>query len=188
MTIYRLDILLSQFGTSPLFHVYPYCLFWNNLTKLEAGGFPQCIFVSRNDSKFPPNIQDILFKCLASSEKEKSRVWVYAQFLQSCPTLCDHSLPGSSAHGILPAWILEWVAISFSRESSWPGDRTCISCIDRQVLYPRTTWEVQNNFTCWKKFSSFRNLNEYTWSSCVIIWKRKPFIKHLLCDRHCPRS
>ena len=36
---------------------------------------------------------------------------------QSCPTLCrpmDYSLPGSSVHGILPARILEWVAISFS--------------------------------------------------------------------------
>jgi len=30
----------------------------------------------------------------------------------------DCSLPGSSVHGILQARILEWVAISFSRESS----------------------------------------------------------------------
>ena len=37
---------------------------------------------------------------------------------QSCPTLCDpmdHSLPGSSVHGIFQARVLEWVAISFSR-------------------------------------------------------------------------
>ena len=40
---------------------------------------------------------------------------------QSCPTLCelvDRSPPGSSAHGILQARILEWVAIPFSRRSS----------------------------------------------------------------------
>ena len=40
---------------------------------------------------------------------------------KSCPTLCDpmdSSLPGSSAHGILQARILEWVAISVSRGSS----------------------------------------------------------------------
>ena len=52
--------------------------------------------------------------------------------LQSCPTLCDPmdcNLPGSSVHGILQARILEWVAISFSRGSSQPRDRTCISCI-----------------------------------------------------------
>ena len=32
----------------------------------------------------------------------------------------DSSLPGSSVHGILQARILEWVAISSSRRSSWP--------------------------------------------------------------------
>ena len=38
-------------------------------------------------------------------------------------TLCDPmdcSPPGSSAHGILQARILEWVAIPFSRGSSQP--------------------------------------------------------------------
>ena len=42
---------------------------------------------------------------------------------------------GFSAHGILQARILEWVAISFSRGSSWPKYQTCISCIGRQILY-----------------------------------------------------
>ena len=40
---------------------------------------------------------------------------------QSYPTLCepmDCSPPGSSAHGIFQARILEWVAMSFSRGSS----------------------------------------------------------------------
>ena len=38
-------------------------------------------------------------------------------------TLCDPmdcSLPGSSVHGIFQAIVLEWIAISFSRGSSWP--------------------------------------------------------------------
>ena len=38
---------------------------------------------------------------------------------ESCPTLCDPmdcSLPGSFVHGILQARLLEWVAISFSKE------------------------------------------------------------------------
>ena len=39
------------------------------------------------------------------------------------------SLPGSSVHGISQSRILEWVAISFSRESSSPKDSTCVSCI-----------------------------------------------------------
>ena len=51
---------------------------------------------------------------------------------QLCPTLCnpvDCSPPGSSVHGILQARILEWVAISFSRGSSQPKNRTQVSCI-----------------------------------------------------------
>ena len=55
-----------------------------------------------------------------------------AQLLQLCPTLCspmDYSLPGSSVHGIFQARVLEWIAISFSRGSSRPRDRTRVSLI-----------------------------------------------------------
>ena len=60
---------------------------------------------------------------------------------QSCPTLVTpwKSPPVSSVHGISQARILEWAAISFSRVSSWPRDRThisCVSCICRWILYP----------------------------------------------------
>ena len=44
--------------------------------------------------------------------KEDVCMRVRAKSLQSCPSLCDsmdYSLPGSSAHGILEARILEWV-------------------------------------------------------------------------------
>ena len=55
-----------------------------------------------------------------------------AKSIQSCRTFCDPmdcSLPGSSAHGILQAKMLEWVAISFSRGSFYPSNRTHVSCI-----------------------------------------------------------
>ena len=55
-----------------------------------------------------------------------------APSLQLCPTLwgtVDRSLPDSSLHGILQARILEWVAISFSRRSYLPGNRTLIPFI-----------------------------------------------------------
>ena len=55
-----------------------------------------------------------------------------SEVTQLCLTLCnpvDCSLPGSSIHGILQARILEWVAISFSRGSSRPRDRTRVSHI-----------------------------------------------------------
>ena len=51
---------------------------------------------------------------------------------QSSPTLCDpmdFSSAGSSVRGILQARILDWVAISFSRGSSWPRDQTWVSYI-----------------------------------------------------------
>ena len=41
----------------------------------------------------------------------------------------DCSLPGSSVRGISQSRLLEWVAISFSRRSSWLRDWTCISFI-----------------------------------------------------------
>ena len=51
---------------------------------------------------------------------------------QSCPTLCDLmdcNLPGSSVHRIFLTRILKWVAISFSRGSSWPRDWNWVSYI-----------------------------------------------------------
>ena len=55
-----------------------------------------------------------------------------SEVAQSCRTLCDPmdcSLPGFSVHGIFQARVLEWIAISFSRGSSRPRDRTWISHI-----------------------------------------------------------
>ena len=57
-------------------------------------------------------------------------ITVCAKSLQSCLTLCDPtdcSLPGSSAHEISQARILEWVAVSFSRGTSLPRDQTSVS-------------------------------------------------------------
>ena len=51
----------------------------------------------------------------------------WSEVAQSCLTLCHsmyYDLPGSSVCGILQTRILEWVAISFSRVSSWPRGRT----------------------------------------------------------------
>ena len=58
-------------------------------------------------------------------ENQSSVISVKVKVLvtQSRPTLCDPMLcspPRSSDHGILQARILEWVAISSSRGSSWP--------------------------------------------------------------------
>ena len=65
------------------------------------------------------------------------------EVIQWCPTLCDPmdcSLPGASLHGILQARVLEWVAISFSRGSSWPSDRTWVSRIAGRRSNLCATW------------------------------------------------
>ena len=63
---------------------------------------------------------------------------MHSKSLQWCLTLNDPrdlNMPGSSIHGIFQARILEWVAISCSRRSSQPRDRTCIS-------YAYLHWQV----------------------------------------------
>ena len=68
-----------------------------------------------------------LYEGILSTERKKE-----SEVSQSCLTLCNSivcSLPGSSVHGIFQARILEWVAISFSRASSQPRDRTQVSYI-----------------------------------------------------------
>ena len=58
-------------------------------------------------------------------------------------TLChprDYSPPGSFVHGILQARILEWVAISFPRISSWPRNQTQVSFIAGRIF---TVWATK---------------------------------------------
>ena len=58
----------------------------------------------------------------------RMRVFSRSVVSDSCdPIVC--SPPGSSVHGLLQARILQWVATSQSRGSSWPGSRSRVSCI-----------------------------------------------------------
>ena len=60
-----------------------------------------------------------------------------SEITQLCPILCedmDCSLPGSTVHGIFQARILEWVAISFSRRSSWPRHWTQVYLMRAEAL------------------------------------------------------
>ena len=62
----------------------------------------------------------------------------------------DCSIPGSTIHGILQARILEWVAMSFSRGSSWPRDWisvSCISCIAGRFLSSQGLLNYDNKLT-----------------------------------------
>ena len=83
---------------------------------------------------------------------------------QSSETLCnpmDCSPPGSFVPGISQARILESVAISFFRESSWPRDRTGISFISRQILHHWAIWEGFNEYISFF-FFFFKNRFSFT--------------------------
>ena len=69
-------------------------------------------------------------------------------WMQNSHGVAKSSTSGSSVHGISQARILEWVAMPFSRESSQPRDRACISCLGRQILYHWSTREALLSSTC----------------------------------------
>ena len=102
-------------------------------------------------------------KCEWKSESEVA---------QSCPTLCDHmdcSLSGSSVHGVFQARVLEWIAISFSRWSSWPRNWTRVSCIAGRCF---TVWATRETHE-----TSFKNAN-------LSMFPRKRFLQWLpVCRR-----
>ena len=58
----------------------------------------------------------------------------------------DCSLPGSSGHGLLKARILEWVPIPSSRVSSWPRNRTQVSCVAGRFFTDWAMRETSNNY------------------------------------------
>ena len=87
---------------------------------------------------------------------------------QSCLTLCnrmDCSPSGSSVHGILQARILEWVAIPFSRRSSWPREQIWVSCLagrlftiwaNREAPYIYTHIHIRFNIALYVNLNSNR--------------------------------
>ena len=89
----------------------------------------------------------------SSSSLNYANGFTCAKSLQLCPTRCDPtdcSLPSSSVQGILQARILEWIAIPFSRGSSFPTQGLNLDFLHcRQILYhlsqqesPRTQQEI----------------------------------------------
>ena len=77
-----------------------------------------------------------------------SCIWLFV-------TPMDCSLPVSFDHGISQARTLEWVAVSFSRGSSWPRDWTHVSYTGRQILYH---WASRELLDLSIFFSSCKNI------------------------------
>ena len=102
------------------------------------------------------------------SDLESLRTVLLRSVAPSCPTLFDPmdcSPPGSSVCGISQARLLEWAVISSSRRSSQPRDRTQVSCIGRQILYPLSQLgNTKSKATLSPKPCKLR-LDEWEWTS-----------------------
>ena len=84
---------------------------------------------------------------MSKAENKASLLCVCVLVAQLCLTLCDpvDCIPlGSSDYEISQARMLEWVAIPFSRGSSWPRGRIHISCIAGRFFIIWATREASN--------------------------------------------
>ena len=82
----------------------------------------------------------------------------------------DCSQPGPSVHGISQARILEWVAISFSKASSWLRDQICISCVTC----------IADSFTLWAILRTSRgHMKGSKGGRSSQVWKERYRRKHL---------
>ena len=98
-------------------------LLWPKATSVNSIIFPLCYEYDRTISWH--------FCCLVISH-----VWLF------CDST-DCSSPGSSVRGISQPRILEWVAISFSKGSSWPRDWTRDSCIGSSIFFFFYHWATR---------------------------------------------
>ena len=88
------------------------------MISLHAGGttlWPLPVFPTSSCAVWPFGLWVLVVHSL-------NRVQLYSSSMDCSP-------PGSSIHGVLQARILEWIAISSSRGSSWPRNWTWVSCL-----------------------------------------------------------
>ena len=103
-------------------------------------------------------------------------------------TLCDPmdcSPLGSSVQGILPARILEWVAISFSSGSSQPRDQTCISwspALAGRYFTIWATWETLHAFLLNPISTIQLSFKVTSWNQSVL-WSVSSFLRTLVSSQ-----
>ena len=90
-------------------------------------------------------------KNTSAQQRKHSKEWrifanrlfcLFVELLSHVQLFATPLIVVSSAHGTFQARILEWVAISFSKGSSWLRDQTHISCIGKRILYHWAIREV----------------------------------------------
>ena len=114
---------------------------------------------------------------------------------QWCPTLCypmDCTLAGFYVHGIFQARILDWVAISSSRESPWPRDQTSISyvsCIAGEFFTTELLGQLRrlSKFKPWWEVgdpAAFTHVGTVSWENCLFF--SRYFSSHFALYSLCP--
>ena len=86
----------------------------------------------------------------------------------------DCSLPGSSVYGILQARILEWIAISFSRGSSWHRDLPWGIELRSPATWRFTIGIVSSDYEGWEcPWSAVCKLEnqERQWTNLIPVWR-----------------
>ena len=149
LTQYYIGHLLTWGPYLPVSYLsaFWYCS-WGSLgenTGMGCHSLLQGIFPTQGFNPGLLNCRQILYQLSHQGRAEQVKVLV----VQSRPTLCfpmDCSLPDVSVHGILQTVILEWLAISFSRGSSWPRGWTRVSCIASEFFTIWTTREALKGF------------------------------------------
>ena len=99
-----------------------------------------------------------------------SRVWLFCD-----PMVC--SPPGSSVHGILQARMLEWVAISSSRDLPNPGIEPRSPALQADFFTVWATREAEEPFSFIKFFIKFHCIKFYTSRSWLLL--DSPINRHL---------
>ena len=126
-------------------------------------------------------------KALRHKNKCHSTMMVCSVMANSCDPM-DCSPPASSFHRIFQGRILEWVAISSSKESSQPRDWncvSCISCIGRQILYHWATWEAQVDTTEYPVNFYVKRFTLFFFNLSIFIYKEmKLHIKKIIVTWH----
>ena len=115
-----------------------------------------------------------LYSCRCFSfhfQKFRIKCMLVTQSAQSCLSLCNpmdcSSPPGSSVHWILQVRILQWVAISFSRGSSWPKHPTWVSHTSGRFF---TIWATREAL-CSKSSPDFINYIKTSFTSYSMLLK-----------------
>ena len=121
--------------------------------------------------------------CVPKTDSIVNQPWVsdWVKVTQLCPTPCNPM--DYTVHGILQARILEWVAVSFSRGSSQPRDRTQVSLIAGGFC---TNWAIREAHNSIKKRITLKFLNQRALERVVPLTEIIVITAILLTTYHVP--